>query len=118
LAVDVVNFPRRAWDRRNQRWGDYVERAALLVALVFIFVGFHQIATARDQAVRTALERACNEQNVRHDRTVAKLDELVVGISDPVRRARAEQNRAGTVALIDALAPKRQCAARARQLTK
>ena len=61
----------------------------------------------------------CAQQNMRHDRTIARLNALVaeIPLGSP-RRARAEKGKAGTVALIDALAPKFDCDKRADQLVK
>jgi len=67
-------------------------------------------ALARDiqqQRVMT-IEQSCEQQNARHDGTIATLDRLIRQ-QPPSRRRRAEQNRASTVLLIDALAPKRDC---------
>jgi hypothetical protein len=101
-------------ERRNERWGDYVERVFLAVACVFIFLGFHAIQSSREDVIR----RSCVEQNARHDQTIRKLDEIVRGVSEPARRARAERNKDGTIALIEAAIPKRDCEKRAKQLVK
>ena len=57
------------------------------------------------------VRRNCEDVNARHDRTIAQLHALVAAIPDPDRKARAEANIAGTIALIDALTPKRDCRA-------
>jgi predicted kinase len=64
---------------------------------------------------RQAVIATCREQNARHDNTLAELDRQIMELP-PARRARAERNRVGTEALIDALAPKQDCVARARRL--
>lgn len=69
----------------------------------------HQIQQER---VATVL-RSCREQNLRHDATIHSLDELIRRLP-PEKRTRAVQSRAGTVLLINALAPKRDCATLAR----
>jgi hypothetical protein len=46
---------------------------------------------------------------------VARLDRLIADIPPGERRERAEQGRDTTVALIDQLAPRRDCARRAQR---
>jgi len=58
----------------------------------------------------------CLEQNTRHDETIRALDDAIAGLP-PDRRQRAQANRDNTVALIDALAPKRDCRALAARQT-
>lgn len=58
--------------------------------------------------------RSCVDQNTRHDNTIRELDarlELASQTLSPAQRAQLEQSRDFTVALIDALAPRRDCAA-------
>jgi len=62
---------------------------------------------------------ACREQNARHDATVTTLDQLLADAAhtaSPARRRQLAQSRTSTVLLIDALAPKRDCLARVREL--
>jgi hypothetical protein len=70
-----------------------------------------QIAAIQQERV-TNIRDACEQQNLRHDETIATLDKLLArrleGASDETR-AQAEQSRAATVLLIEALAPKRDC---------
>lgn len=73
-----------------------------------------QIQQSREDSVRTS----CEEQNARHDSTVAKLDDLIAALKDPVQAARARASKPGTVVLIDRLAPHRDCEALVRRLTK
>jgi hypothetical protein len=101
-------------ERRRERWGDYIERVALLAALLLIYLGFGAIQASRQDTIR----RACVEQNVRHDQTLKKLDEQIERLPAGARKARAERNRDGTIALIDALVPKRDCDKRAKQLVE
>jgi hypothetical protein len=65
---------------------------------------------AVDEAIqeqrRDSILSGCREQNARHDRTIATLDRLIAE-APAGRRERARQGRAGTVLLIEALAPKR-----------
>lgn len=60
---------------------------------------------------------SCQDQNRTHDATISKLDAVVADIKDPVERAKAEANRAGTLAIIEALVPKQDCVALARAAT-
>jgi hypothetical protein len=86
----------------------------LSVALVF---AFKAIQHSREQSVRTS----CQESNMRHDQTIAKLDDLIrhaAKTSSPARIRRMKKSRTGTVALIEALTPKRDCGDRVAQLTK
>lgn len=70
-----------------------------------------EIQQERANSVRSS----CLEQNARHDKTLAKLDKLVADIKDPAEKARAQANIGGTVALIEALAPKQDCTALVRK---
>lgn len=56
----------------------------------------------------SAVLRNCVDQNQRHDRTIRELDRLIRHVR-PSQRTRAVQSRAGTVLLINSLAPKRDC---------
>lgn len=116
---------KHAWDRRRSRWGDYGERVALAVALVFIFFGFQAIQHSRKETVR----RACLESNARHDNTIKVLDDLIAGKPAKIdgkvfqlppgeARVQAAASRTFTVLLIDQLSPKTDCSARAKRLTK
>lgn len=51
----------------------------------------------------------CVKTNTAHDKTIAALDRVIAGIPDPARRRAAQESRPGTVLLIDALAPVRNC---------
>ena len=76
-----------------------------------------RIQSSREDALR----QVCLEQNARHDRTVRTLDEEMarrlrqVG---PSERVRLRASRAGTIALIDTLAPHQNCTDRARRLAE
>lgn len=59
---------------------------------------------------------SCRAQNDRHDATIRKLDELVAALPPGPRKRQAEESRAGTVQLIEALAPRRDCGALVEQI--
>jgi hypothetical protein len=76
-------------------------------------------ALARDiQAQRvSSIVQSCEQQNARHDATIATLDRLIR--QQPAgQRRRAERSRASTVLLIDALAPMRDCQKVLREFTR
>ena len=84
---------------------------ALTIA-VFAAVAVYALSQARGAVDEIQLSRyeLCIQQNDRHDKTIASLDEQIAALP-PRRKARAEAARDGTVALIDTLAPKRDCEA-------
>lgn len=96
---------------------------ALVAGVVLLGVGTYALDRAQSNEIqdqrRDALITACEEQNARNDNTLEQLDVLIAKIprSDP-RYERAQQSRASTGLLIDALAPKRDCEARARRFVK
>jgi hypothetical protein len=57
----------------------------------------------------------CQGQNARHDRTIRELDAQIADLPQ-ARRREAEARREGTVALIKALVPKRDCRAVVAQI--
>jgi hypothetical protein len=61
------------------------------------------------------IRQNCEDTNTRHDATIRQLHRLVERLPPGPRKVRAVQGMAGSVALIDALAPKRRCAALARR---
>jgi type VI protein secretion system component VasK len=63
-----------------------------------------QIQKERERSIRTT----CEEQNKRNKSTVRALDQLIEQ-APASRRDRARQSRAGTVLLINALAPMQDC---------
>lgn len=71
-----------------------------------------QQQVSREQAVRST----CLEQNRRHDSTISTIDQVITQLPPGLQRDRALRNRAGTVLIIDALAPKRDCEKRVREL--
>lgn len=135
----MVTF-RQRWERRGHRWGDYVERFFLALALVFIVVGFLAIQSSR----RETIIRSCEESNMRHDRTLHEYDRVLLvrlthtsvdASTDPKvverqlvakiaslprdQRSQVDQGRTFIRLIIDQLSPKRpDCSARAERLTQ
>lgn len=70
------------------------------------------------QTRRQAIIVSCEDSNRRHDNAIRQLDRLIGQIPPGPRRERARQSRASTVLLIDALAPKFDCEARADRLSR
>lgn len=80
---------------------------ALMLAAAAIFMSaylFTRIQDERENSIRTS----CQETNRRYDKTIDTLDRLIAE-APPGRRQRAREGRAGTVLLINALVPKRDC---------
>lgn len=75
-----------------------------------------QIQDERANNIRSS----CQDQNTRHDDTVAALDKLadrdLKQADTPAEKVRAQQTIDGTKALVDALAPKGDCEQRVREL--
>lgn len=65
------------------------------------------VKTINDERV-VNIEGGCEAQNRRHDQAVVTLDRLIAEIP-PENQSRAVETRNFTVALIDALVPKRDC---------
>jgi hypothetical protein len=89
--------------------------SATLLAAVLFSRQSQNTAAIQQQRV-DAIRSSCQETNARHDQTIKTLKGLVARIDDPAQRARAHRNLAGTLALIDALVPKQNCAARVRRV--
>lgn len=86
---------------------------AILGAAAVLYVGLmsnHDFATQIQQSRKAYVLSTCTDQNMRHDRTIATLDQEIAALP-PTERKGAQTSRAGTVALIDAVAPKQDCAA-------
>lgn len=83
---------------------------ALLLASASILLSAWLYAKIQDERERT-IRTSCVATNERHDRTIATLNQLIAELPPGPRRKRAVEGRTGTVLLIDALAPKRDCAA-------
>ena len=80
---------------------------ALLASAASIFLSavlFSRIQQERERTIR----ESCLAVNDRQDLTKARLDELISELPS-ARRVRAEAGQRGTVLLIEALAPKRDC---------
>lgn len=79
-------------------------------------ISISRIQQSREYAIRSQ----CLEQNARHDGTIATLDQVLATIrrTDPAQYRQAAAGRENTVLLIDALAPKRSCEQRVKQLVK
>lgn len=82
---------------------------SILVGVLFGRV--HDQFVALNQERSRNIYAGCEETNVRHDQTIRRLHLLVEEMPPGPRRVRAVQAMAGSVALIDALAPKRDCRA-------
>jgi hypothetical protein len=118
---------REGHDRIERAYARFVKVASLILVLLAIVTGAsgalsvyllgenqERISDVQHERYSTIF-RSCRDSALRHERTIDRLDRLVRQIKNPARRARAEQNRAGTVALISALAPKvENCNAYAR----
>lgn len=111
LYWDLRLFGLPAWVRDLWTLG-------LTIMLVLALTG-QQGQNDRTTALAADIQRerasatfnGCHDQNVRHDRTIAKLHSIVAKLPPGRERRRAKRNIGGTVALIDALAPRQDCAA-------
>lgn len=74
------------------------------------------LVTQIQQSRAASVRLTCQEQNARHDRTIATLDQVIGKLPPGTERDRAARNRQSTILLIDALAPKRDCEAWVRRL--
>lgn len=86
---------------------------AVFVVLIAAMAAVVVLALAHADSAIDAIQRSrlelCRQQNERHDHTIRTLDKQIAKLP-PKERRRAIRQRAGTVALINALAPKRDCA--------
>lgn len=84
----------------------------VLTVVVFVLNASRVDQINRERAANIA--RSCREVNERHDATIRELDRLFAvrlrGADSQSERKRAQESRDGTVLLIDALAPRRDCA--------
>jgi hypothetical protein len=80
---------------------------ALIVAAASMLLSASLYAKIQDERERN-IRDGCLATNERNDAAIMRLDELIAE-APPERRARAEAGRAGTVLLIEALVPKRDC---------
>lgn len=115
--VDIIHSYERTL-RTVKRWLRILVVSTLALAAFTYYLDQDQTGEIQDQR-RDTIITACQEQNARHDATLEQLDVLISKIpkSDP-RHDRAQQSRASTALLIDALAPVRDCEARARKFVK
>lgn len=90
---------RRSW--RFMAAGAFVLAAGAILLSAHLFT---RIQDEREKSIRMS----CEETNARYDAAIGQLDRLIAQ-APPERRARAREGRAGTVLLIDALVPKRDC---------
>jgi hypothetical protein len=116
---------RNYWTARGviPRW----QYLTVYVAITAVFIGglaksnqlSHKAQNLAEQIQRqrvSVVGTSCQEQNARHDATITQLDQLIRKVPAS-RRQRARESRAGTVLLIDALVPKRDCAEVLRKAT-
>jgi hypothetical protein len=111
------------WWRILIRENAYRDAWLVLLSIILVWASFASVDASRkaEEATqgiqierRDATLRACQDQNDRHDATFAQLDKLsardLEQAQTPEQKLRAQQTIAGTKALVDALAPKRNCA--------
>jgi Flp pilus assembly protein TadB len=108
--------------RRTVIWlVSFVVLALLLLGAATFYLRGQDAARA-DEAKRLAaaiqasrlesVARSCRQDNDRHDATMHELDKRLAELlthASPARRAQILSSRASTIALINALAPKRDC---------
>jgi hypothetical protein len=92
--------------RRSWR---FMSACALLLAAASILMSAFLYTRIQGERERT-IRANCQETNRRYDKAITTLDRLIAE-APPERRTRAREGRAGTVLLIDALVPKRDCMA-------
>ena len=107
IGLYLLNDVRKDADRKIAAAA--VERAAQLRQET------RERAEAIERSRRDVLIRSCREQNRRHDATILELDRQVAKLP-PARRSEAQARRNGTVALLEAIIPHRDCAKRAERL--
>lgn len=120
----MTQLARRKSDTNYWTATGVIPRWQLVAVYVLVVgatvVGFisvsHQTNRVNDAVRQIQRQRyyLCQDQNRRHDLTIKRLDELIAATSPPRRKKRAERSRAGTLQLINALAPRRNCAVIAR----
>jgi hypothetical protein len=126
-AQDELRSTRRKLDdttRRYRRFTHFVVLAFVVLAASCLWLAYQARERSRDSqdlSARIQRERAkatfnnCADQNARHDRTVRKLRMIVAAIPDRDQRRKARRGVGTTVGLIDALAPRQDCAALVRE---
>lgn len=134
--TDLPNVPQRRRTDRGPGWLRWVRRVyetygaelqlalgifLLVVATVVGVIAFQvrgQGNEIQDQRAEATIS-ACEEQNARNRNTIKRLREL--SAVAPARGRSAEEIKAGldgTISLINALAPVRDCEARARRFVQ
>lgn len=89
--------------------GVLVAFAVLIAALAVVVALALTQSTQAITDIQASRHDLCVDQNHHHDRTVRELDSRIAKLP-PAQHRRALASRAFTVALIDSLAPKRDCA--------
>lgn len=119
---------RRRSDRGWRRWlrENWYRDAWLLTITITVIAAVFAARAENAQRIRDiqdsrrdAIRVQCEQQNDRHDRTLAALDHVLaqrLRDAGPVERQRLQTGRASTVLLIEALAPHQDCRRRVRQL--
>jgi hypothetical protein len=108
-------------DTLEHRYRRFMHWALTAIAILFastlwmLFVALPRKTDEIQRSRAAAVIDTCRDQNVRHDRTIARLRILIARLPDGRQRTEAERNIASTIALIDALAPRQDCAALARK---
>jgi hypothetical protein len=77
------------------------------IALVGFAIALDEIQTQRKDFTR----EGCESTNMRHDNTIAKLNQFmaIAIVKTPEQAAQIKASQKFTIALIDALSPKRDC---------
>lgn len=108
---------RRRWLDRWMPWIVAVLAVAVAVSISIATVGIklngERVAQINAERAEN-IERACREVNARHDNTIRALDDLIAKRApslSPAQRARVRESRENTVLLVQALVPRRDCAA-------
>lgn len=113
LLADKILDHRKPWRREIMAVACLV---CVISALGWLKVGgvADSIQTNREEVTR----QVCEDTNRRHDTTIDQLDALLdqAVARDPANAEQIRQSRDFTVALIDQLVPKRNCAKRVDQV--
>lgn len=140
-ALEVIQNDYKTLHTRNQENIGSLRRTvtwlvSFVLLVLFALGGVTFYLRGQDQARATEAKRlavaiqmsrieivrsSCEEGNKRHDATIKALDKRIREVSKtatPSQRARIQASRASTIALINALAPRFDCAARVRAVTE
>lgn len=77
-----------------------------------------KLAATTQMQRRNTIYDQCRDQNFRHDDTIERIDHRIAVLPPGSERDRAVVSRDFTVALVDALAPRRDCLAVLRKYTQ